>query len=65
MNDDLKERCDVIRQELNEINVIIGKRTKSNCFLDVFLEEVMKKVKCKEIELSNLEVKISQDQNFV
>jgi len=60
MNYDLKERCNVLRQEINELNVIFGKK-KNNCMLDGFIVELMRKIKCKEIELSNLQVKISQD----
>jgi len=61
MNDDLKERRDIIKQELSEITMILGKKTKSDCILDEPLMELMRKVKCKEIELSNLEVRLSQD----
>jgi len=60
MDDHLKKRCDVLRAELNEIDMILGKRMRSKCVLDEPIMELMRKVKCKEIELSNLEVKISQ-----
>jgi len=58
MNDDLKERCDVLRTEINEINMIMGKRMKDKCPLDGIIEELARKVKCKEIKLSDLEVKL-------
>ncbi len=61
MDDHLKKRYDVLRTELNEIDMIFGKRMRSKCVLDEPIMELMRKVKCKEIELSNLEVKISQD----
>ena len=61
MDDHLKKRCDVVRAELNEIDMILGKKMRSKCVLDEFHMELMRKVKCKEIVLSNLEVKISQD----
>jgi len=61
MDDHFKKRCDVVRTELNEIEMILGKRLRSKCVLDEPIMELMRKVKCKEIELSNLRVKISQD----
>ena len=61
MDDHFKKRCDVLRAELNKIDMILGKRMRSKCVLDEPIMELMRKVKCKEIELSNLEVKISQD----
>jgi len=61
MDDHLKKKCDVERAELNEIDMILGKRMRSKCVLDEAIMELMRKVKCKEIELSNLVVKISQD----
>jgi len=56
----LKKRCDVVRTELNEFDMILGKRMRSKCVLDEPIMELMRKVKCKEIELSNLEVKINE-----
>jgi len=61
MDDHFKKRHDVLRAELNKIDMILGKRMRSKCVLDEPIMELMRKVKCKEIELSNLEVKISQD----
>jgi len=61
MDDHLKKSHDVLRAELNELNMIFGKKMRSKCVLDEPIMELMRKVKCKEIELSNLEVKISQD----
>jgi len=61
MDDHFKKRHDVLSAELNEIDMIFGKRMRSKCVLDKPIMELMRKVKCKEIELSNLEVKISQD----
>ncbi len=61
MDDRFKKRCDVLRVELKEIDMILGKKMRSKCVLDEPIMEIMRKVKCKEIELSNLEVKISQD----
>ena len=61
MDDHFKKRSDVLRAELNEFDMILGKRMRSKCVLDEPIMELMRKVKCKEIELSNLEVKISQD----
>ena len=61
MDDHFKKRSDVLRAELNEFDMILGKRMRSKCVLDEPIMELMRKVKCKEIELSNLEIKISQD----
>ncbi len=61
MDDHLKKRYNVLRAELNKIDMILGKSMSSKCVLDEPIMELMRKVKCKEIELSNLEVKISQD----
>ena len=61
MDDHLKKKCNFLRAELNEFDMILGKRMRSKCVLDEPIMELMRKVKCKEIELSNLEVKISQD----
>ena len=61
MDDHLKKRYDVLRAELNELDMILGKKMSSKCVLDEPIMELMRKVKCKEIELSNLEIKISQD----
>ena len=58
MDEHLKKRCDVVRIELNELDMILGNRMRSKCVLDEPIMELMRKVKCKEIELSNLEVKI-------
>jgi len=60
MDDHLKKRHDVLRAELNELDMILGKRMRSKCVLDEPIMELMRKVKCKEIELSNLEVKINE-----
>ena len=60
MDDHLKKKCDVLRAELNEFDMILGKRMRSKCVLDEPIMELMRKVKCKEIELSNLEVKINE-----
>ncbi len=59
MKGDLKERRDIIKQELSEITMILGKKTKSDCILDEPLMELMRKVKCKEIELQDLKIKLS------
>jgi len=58
MDDHLKKKCNFLRAELNEIDMILGKKMRSKCVLDEPIMELMRKVKCKEIELSNLEVKI-------
>jgi len=58
MDDHLKKRYDVLRAELNELDMILGKKMRSKCVLAEPIMELMRKVKCKEIELSNLEVKI-------
>jgi len=61
MDDHFKRKYNVLRAELNELDMILGKRMRSKCVLDEPIMELMRKVKCKEIELSNLRVKISQD----
>jgi len=58
MDDNLQERSDILRVELNEINMIMRNRMKSKCCLDEIFEELARKIKCKEIELDNLRVKL-------
>ncbi len=58
MSDHFKKRCETLRAEINEIDVILGKRMRSKCVLDEVIMELVRKQKCKEIELGNLEVEI-------
>ena len=58
MNDYFKKRCDVLRVEINEIEVILSKRMRSKCLLDEEHMELVRKQKCKEVELDNLKVEL-------